>query len=220
VRPTQQPFTIEEAPLLLRHHPSIWSAIYSKKFLDEKSIKFWEFPGAGWADNPFLVETLCQAKAIIYLDKPYYCYREDTPEKSKSFYTSNPLMPIERWHDTKDILDRLHIKDRGILLAQNSRGFSYLNDVLEAVGLDAPGLKNEVVRMFDRMDLELVYADPQIPPESKRLFARLKGLSEPKVSNFAYYKSLISQGLYSVGNIGLKNTLTTTFRYFEKRGKR
>ena len=38
---------------LLTHHPSIWSAIYRKRFLEKHGIRFREYPGAGWADNPF-----------------------------------------------------------------------------------------------------------------------------------------------------------------------
>ncbi|MDR0350813.1 MAG: glycosyltransferase, partial [Coriobacteriales bacterium] len=33
IRPRRQPFTIGEAPHLLCHHPSIWSALYRKSFL-------------------------------------------------------------------------------------------------------------------------------------------------------------------------------------------
>ena len=67
IKPPRQPFTIHDAPHLLAHHPSIWSAIYRRDFLMQNNIWFKEIPGAGWADNPFLVETLCQAKAIAYL---------------------------------------------------------------------------------------------------------------------------------------------------------
>ncbi|MEG0504949.1 MAG: glycosyltransferase [Raoultibacter sp.] len=67
IKPPAQPFTIKDAAHLLTHHPSIWSAIYRTDFLKQYNIRFKEIPGAGWADNPFLVETLCQAKAIAYV---------------------------------------------------------------------------------------------------------------------------------------------------------
>ena len=53
------------------HHPSIWSAIYRKTFLDAHNIRFKEIPGAGWADSPFLIETLCQTDRIGYFDTAY-----------------------------------------------------------------------------------------------------------------------------------------------------
>ena len=67
VHPRHQPFAIAEAPELLLHHPAIWSALYRKEWLDEKRIRFMEIPGAGWADNPFLIETLCQTQSIAYI---------------------------------------------------------------------------------------------------------------------------------------------------------
>ena len=75
-----QPFAVADEPELLLHHPSIWSAIYRLAWLREKGIRMKEVPGAGWVDNPFLVETLCQTDAIAYLDTCYYCYREDTTD--------------------------------------------------------------------------------------------------------------------------------------------
>lgn len=60
VKPAQQPFTLHDAHTdhLLRHHPSIWSALYRRDFLAQKGIHFVEYPGAGWADNEFFFETL------------------------------------------------------------------------------------------------------------------------------------------------------------------
>ena len=91
IKPPRQPFTIHDAPHLLAHHPSILvGAIYRRDFLMLNNIWFKEIPGAGWADNPFLVETLCQAKAIAYWPKPYYCYREETPEKQPPWQSVTP----------------------------------------------------------------------------------------------------------------------------------
>ena len=49
INPSKQPFTINDpsAVHLLRHHPSIWSALYRKDFLDSNAIRFKEIPGAG-----------------------------------------------------------------------------------------------------------------------------------------------------------------------------
>ena len=40
----KQPFVITDAIHLLHHHPSIWSAIYRKSFLDEFDIRFKPIP--------------------------------------------------------------------------------------------------------------------------------------------------------------------------------
>ncbi|MBQ9068898.1 MAG: glycosyltransferase family 2 protein, partial [Eggerthellaceae bacterium] len=41
-------FTIEEHPVLLCMHPSVWSAIYRRSFLEEHGIRLVEAPGSGW----------------------------------------------------------------------------------------------------------------------------------------------------------------------------
>ena len=68
-------FTLKEYPSFMFIHPSIWSAIYRKEFLQEHNIKFIEAPGAGWTDNPFQVQTMYLAKRISYLDKAFYYWR-------------------------------------------------------------------------------------------------------------------------------------------------
>ena len=40
IHPKHQPFAIADAAHLLCHHPSIWSAIYRKSFLDDHDIRF------------------------------------------------------------------------------------------------------------------------------------------------------------------------------------
>lgn len=220
IKPSSQPFAIEEAAHLLAHHPSIWSAIYRKGFLDEKKIRFREYPGAGWADNPFLVETLCQTDRILYVDKPFYCYREETAEKAESFAKRSTLLPMERWQDMADVLDRIGVTDEGIWRAHNSRGFTYLQGVIEVVGLNAPGVTEAARAMFQRMDKELVFSDPEISPGCKKLYARVLGIECPKTSYAHYAKKLVDEGLYSLGNTGLKCTLKATTGYFKRRRAR
>ena len=207
VKPASQPFPVRDAPELLSHHPSIWSAIYRRKWLVEKGIRFREYPGAGWADNPFLVETLCQTDRIAYLDEPYYCYREDTPEKVIAFARRNPMLPLERWHDMMDVLERLGVEDEAVLSAQNLRGITYCCSTIEACGLEAKGVREAVTRVFSRMDPALVLADRRIKPSEKRLFAQLLGLPDPHVSEISYLPELVSQGIHRLRTCGLGYTL-------------
>lgn len=109
----RQPFNIFERNDFLYRHPSIWSAIYEKAFLDEHSIRFKEIPGAGWADNPFFIQTLCQAERICYVDEPFYHYREDNISGSSNLKDYN--IPFDRWNDMMDFLDEKGIRDRGVL---------------------------------------------------------------------------------------------------------
>ena len=216
----KQPFVITDAIHLLHHHPSIWSAIYRKSFLDEFDIRFKPIPGAGWADNPFLVETLCRARSIVYLDQPYYCYREDTEEKSANFHRNNPDIPFDRWNEMLDIIEDLGITDERILCAHYSRGFMYMSGVLEQHDADEPAVRAQIERMFKRMDADLVFKYPHISPGCRRLFAEVRGLPEPKVNHLQYGANLVEQGVYNLRNIGFKGTLDAVSNYFAKYKKR
>ena len=89
-----EPFTLSDDAELLFHHPSIWSAIYRRDFLQARDIRMREEPGAAWVDNPFLMETLVQANAIVYLDQPLYYYREFSIGSSSS--VKDPSIVYER----------------------------------------------------------------------------------------------------------------------------
>ena len=220
IHPPKQPFAIADAAHLLCHHPSIWSAIYRKSFLDERNIRFKEIPGAGWADNPFLVETLCQTDRIGYFDTAYYCYREETPEKSKNFAHSNTLLPLERWNDMMDVLERLDITDERILRAHNSRGFTYLSGIIEEVDLTHDDVRETAKHMFERMDADLVFSDNEVSPGMKRLYAGLRGIPCPKINPLPHMKGLVGQGVHNLKNTGVVNTLFATKNYLVKRARR
>lgn len=205
VKPARQPFAVAEAPHLLAHHPSIWSALYRTAFLRERGIRFREIPGAGWADNPFLVETLCQTDRIGYLDQAFYCYREETPEKFAASTRANPTLALERWQDMADVLDRLGVADEGVWRAQVERGFTYLAGIVDVVGWDAPGLRPAAERMFARMDPALVFASAAVAPGLKQAFAEARGVDVPAgaAGRGAYLRDLVGKGLYSIRNNGL-----------------
>ena len=220
VHPPKQPFAIADAAHLLCHHPSIWSALYRRDFLVERGVRFKEIPGAGWADNPFLLETLCQTDKIVYLDNAYYCYREETPEKSEAFTKRSTLLPIDRWNDMADVLERLHVTDERVLRAHNSRGFTYLSGIIEVVDLAHPEVRAAAEQMFSRMDAGLVFSDPEISPGCKRLFAELRGIPCPRIDRLAYVRGLIGVGLYNIKNTGIRNTFFATSNFLKKRKAR
>ncbi len=220
VKPDTQPFSVASQPELLLHHPSIWSAIYRLEWLREKSIRFKEIPGAGWVDNPFLVETLCQTDAIAYLDHAYYCYREDTAEKALAFASRNPLLPLERWCDMVEVLKRLGVQDESIWRAQNLRGITYSCTAIEANGLDYPGLRDKIVEVFSAMDPALVMDDAHIKPSEKRLFATMLGLPEPQISDIDYLPELAKQAFYRFRTTGMRFTWLSIVDYLKRKRAR
>lgn len=218
VLPKKQPFAVGDGIELIAHHPSIWSALYRRAFLEEHDIKFREYPGAGWADNPFLLETLVQTDRIVYLDEPFYCYREETEEKSRRFYTGSPTLPLDRWNDMTDVLEKTGTTDVRILSAHIKRGFTYLESVLDFVSLDDNAkLQDAVKRTFERMDETLVMQNPGISPTAKALYRTVLGLPAEKVSSWPYRRYLACEGLYTLRTNGMKSVVCAVRKRVLKR---
>ena len=201
VDPGFQPFTLADAPHLIQHHPSIWSAIYRKSFLDEFGIRFKEVPGAGWVDNPFLIETLCQARTIVYLEKPYYNYREDLPGSSSVLKKAR--LCFDRWNDMADIIERLGITDDGILKAFYVIGFRYVGGAFGDFGDDNPDIAAWSKEIFMRMDPERVVRIKNLSGHSKALYFELTGYDPIKYSKLPYYEALVDEFFYSIRTNGL-----------------
>ena len=106
------PFKIGECPLLLTVHPSIWTCIYRRSFLLDRSIRMKEIPGAGWADNPFLIQTTCQARGLSFVDFAGYCYR--APFEDPIIARSNWQIPYGRMMDIFQWMRESGIEDAGI----------------------------------------------------------------------------------------------------------
>ena len=204
--PGNRLFRIQEGIHLIQHHPSIWSALYRKDFLDANDIRFKPIPGAGWADNPFLMETMLKAQKIAYLDKPFYCYREETEEKSRAVAVNNTMLPFDRWHDMMDIIEELGVTDEVILRAHYRRGFIYLSGVYSFVSLEDERLSCAIRDMFGRMDPALVLNDPEIPPFDRKLFAKTMGIDDAKISGLGFAGFMLGRGLYFMANTGLPYT--------------
>lgn len=222
IKPKSQPFKLTDPGVthLIIHHPSIWSALYSRSFIKKRTIRFKEIPGAGWADNPFLVDTLCQANSIVYLDRPYYHYREETPEKTAAVARNNWQMSIDRWHDMLDEYERLDITDENIRRAHTRRGFTYIGLVLEYNEIEDPIVQAQIKGVFNRMDDSLVFSESNISPGSKRLYADIKGVELPESSGVAYAAQVVRGGLYNLVNTGPGMTIDTFKSFTSAHAKR
>ncbi len=126
--PEDKSFTIYEYPHFLTYHPSIWSCIYKKEFLDKNNINFVEAPGAGWSDNPFQVQTMCLAERINYTKNAYYYWRR------LNYFESDDLkdytIPFKRCDEIHKWLENNNIIDATILSALAKREMAYINIVL------------------------------------------------------------------------------------------
>lgn len=211
IKPITQPFMMNDPGVshLLRHHPSIWSAIYRREFIINSKIRFVEYPGAGWADNEFFYETLLRASKIAYLDRGFYVYREETDAEYEKFAKANKMLPLERWQSMQDIIERINVKSEDIKRSHVSKGFTYLGGLLDANGWDDEELLEEADRMFARMDPKLVAKESKINPKLKALYAERTGNSADSNAfiKLKYYCGLASEFVYTIKTNGLDYTI-------------
>lgn len=209
VKPRRQPFTVGDGVELLRHHPAIWAGCYRRSYLIEQGIRFPEVPGAGWADNPFLVETLCRTHRIAYTDDCVYVYRERDLREAESLAGRAPTTPLERWNDMMDVVESAGVTDRRVLSALALRGVNYALITLEGAGEDAPGVRELLERSMGRLEPELVFSEPGISSAGRALYARVRGVDEPRGGGLAHLAYLVREGLYRVRTNGLGFSVRT-----------
>ena len=123
-------FSLEQQPLFIEGHPSIWSAIYKKDFLEKNGITFAEEDGGSWVDNPFFIETAIKAETICYTNEAYYYYRITNPESSTNKLESSHI-PVERILNIFDILEENNMENPKILERIYHRLFRYTEIILE-----------------------------------------------------------------------------------------
>lgn len=113
--PIGQCFSMKEHGELLAYHPSIWSGIYKRKYLNEKSIRFIEAKGAGYVDVPFRIDACINTDRNAWYDRPLYYYRTTNPLSSSNRFDLETM--IERWKQVhsrlktcKDLYDNYFAK--------------------------------------------------------------------------------------------------------------
>lgn len=143
---------------VLFHHPSIWSAIYRRSFLDDKHIRMIEPKGAGWADNPWFYETLCQADVVSWVPGAYYYYRQTNPGASS--YLKDYHLPFDRLRDIRALLDRIGEHSPKVLACFYNREFSYIKSVLEKFDFPEsdPELFSLIRETLESMDRDILYS--------------------------------------------------------------
>ncbi len=202
VKPKTQPFAIGDGVELLLHHPAIWAAIYRTDFLRTRGITMVEVPGAGWADNPFMVQTLCATKAIAYVDLALYNYREHDLNDAEHLAAKSPLVPLSRWNEMLDAALELGVDDRRVLEALALRGVNYTSITLGAAPADTQA-RELAARSMARLDASLVLDNASVSPNGKRLYCELLGLPAPQVDKAAWAAHLTKEGFYRVKTNGL-----------------
>lgn len=156
--PKNTPFNLKDDANILIGHPSIWSSIYKKSFIQLNEIKFMEAPGGGWVDNSFFFETLCLAKTIVYTDEGYYYYRESNPDSSSN-QLKDFTLPIRRMLENIDVLDKYpECKTEDVLRATYWRVNVYMDNIQsrEAYEENLPLVRPYIEEMMERVD-EIIF---------------------------------------------------------------
>ena len=217
-----QPFTIYDsgATELLNHHPSIWSALYRRAFLQENAITFPEIPGAGWADNPFLFETFLAAKRIRYCDEPLYFYREETETKTRSFAQNSTFIPLDRLRDIFAILTKRNEKNYAVLCSVYHRVFFYIAGLCTYNNIsENKRLKSAITDIFKKLHPAIVFSIDSIEPRYLKLYCELTGEDTARIHYGRYLVYLLRESVYSARNIGIKVTMKRAFAFLHKRSK-
>lgn len=189
-------FSLVEEPQLIQYHPSIWSALYRRKFLMDEGIRFREVPGAGWVDNPFSVEVLAAAQSIVFTDEAYYCYREDLASASSA--SVDPNLMIDRWNERQDALERRGVTNEGVQRANVTAGLRFLAQMLESGALASEDVREKARSMVRRMDPALVRSVTAISPSVIAYALELAGAPQDAPSSAAYATHLAREACWAL----------------------
>lgn len=158
-----------QSPLLVRWHPSVWSAIYRRDFLERTDTHFLEVPGAGWVDNPFVMRAMCQAERIAFTDDAWYCYREDRP--GSSTVLKAPDLSLTRWLQMADeVAASRWAADEGVLASLASIGFRYAARVWDTPAMSDPHVAVLLRDVLRGMPANIALALPDVSPAAKQRY--------------------------------------------------
>lgn len=80
---------------LFRIQPSVWSAIYNRKFLEHNKIGFLETPGAAYQDTSFTFKVMAVAERVVLLKDALLYYRQDNGNSSVHSKEKASFVPLE-----------------------------------------------------------------------------------------------------------------------------
>jgi len=166
--PENKAFRIADYPVLLYMHPSVWTCLYRREFLETNGIRMKEAPGAGWTDNTFQVQTLCLAESIAYINDPLYHWRRVNEEAADDL--NDYRVPFDRCDEIHAWLAEQNIDHPGILANLYARELSYLLIVSRMWNIEDMGDCCRRMRaMCRRMD-RLILAQAPLNRKSRKAY--------------------------------------------------
>lgn len=147
--PEDRIFNINDFPVLLSKHPSIWSCLYKRSFLIENDIFFIEERGTGWVDNHFSVKSLVLAKKIQYIKDAFYHYRVEQQNSSSSLRDGLDI-PYKASLQVHKFLNERSIKNKEIYKNLAIREWAYIKDIINKCPYSEISCAQDVIKnLFD-----------------------------------------------------------------------
>ena len=83
-----------------------WSGIYKTDYLRRNGIRHNETPGGSYQDVGFFLKTMYFAERVMFIDEPFYLWRQDNPGSS-IHYDSEKLVKksLKEWELEREYLD-------------------------------------------------------------------------------------------------------------------
>lgn len=185
-----------ESPLLVRWHPSVWSAIYRRDFLTSTGTRFIEAPGAGWVDNPFVMRAMCQADRIAFTDDAWYCYREDRPGSSS--VTKAPTLSLTRWLQmAEEVAQSRWATDEGVLTSLASIGFRYASHLWNTPEARDPEVTKLLECVLGAIPLDIALSLDDVSPAAKQRYLDATHQNGDIGKAMTYHMAMIRELLYS-----------------------
>lgn len=164
-------FKIEDKPIFLEGHPSIWAAIYKRSFIVNNEITFLEEEGGAWVDNPFFYETALKAQTLKYTNTPYYYYRESN-ENSSTNNLTNLSIPAKRIKDIFKVLKENECDNPEIKQLFYNRLFRYVEIIIENQQKSGEELDYEATEAIHEIlrTVNLEYVQEKLSTKDKRIY--------------------------------------------------
>lgn len=110
--PYNQIISAREQMQIFRIHPSIWTSLYRKTFLEENDITFLETPGASFQDISFSFKALHSADTIVCIPDAVMNYRMENFSSSiynpeKNFCVCDELNEMKRFLNNRRALGKI-----------------------------------------------------------------------------------------------------------------
>ena len=165
-------FNIQECSLFLYFHPSIWSCIYKREFLEKHNIRFVEAKGAGWTDNPFQVQTMCLAEKIFYTPQAYYYWRKQNDNEAMDL--KDKTIPLKRSQEIHKWLEENKIDNRSILSCLYKRELTYIDLILKGTEFknrkESYEISKQILKLMNNAD---VWYSKYITNKDRKKFRQL-----------------------------------------------